>query len=238
VQANIRHDDASDYGNANTGLLSLGWRLNREWKLVAQGSTAFSAPSFSNIQYQKDPLKPEHSRDVELGLHWQRDAWLARATVFSQRQHDLIAFNADFQTVNVDHASNRGVELAVDGDTGFGKLGLDATFQNPRDDDNHVALARRARTVAAVNYRVPIAGWETGVWLHYTGARNDIDPVTFATVQAKARTVLGLSTSHALSPNWSIGLKADNLTGTHTPEVLGYTPPQTTVMFTVRGQWQ
>jgi vitamin B12 transporter len=238
VQANIRHDDASDYGNANTGLLSLGWRLNREWKLVAQGSTAFSAPSFSNIQYQKDPLKPERSRDLELGLHWQHAAWLARATVFSQRQHDLIAFNADFQTVNVDHASNRGVELALDGDTGYGKLGIDATFQSPRDDDNHVALARRARTVAAVNYRVPIAGWETGVWLHYTGVRNDIDPVTFATVQAKARTVLGLTTSHALSPDWSIGLKADNLTGTHTPEVLGYTPPQTTVMFTVRGQWQ
>jgi len=238
VQANLRHDDASDYGNANTGLLSLGCRVSPEWKLVAQGSTAFSAPSFSDIQYEAGPLKPERSRDLELGVHWQRAGWLARATLFSQRQHDLIAFNATFQTVNIDRSSNRGVELALDGDTGYGKLGLDATFQNPRNDDAHAQLARRARTVAAINYRVPVAGWETGVWLHYTGARPDLDPTTFATVQAKARTSLGLSASRALSPNWTLALKADNLTDRRTPEVLGYTPPQPTVQFALRGQWQ
>ena len=113
--------------------------------------------------------------------------------------------------------------------TGYGKLGFDATFQNPRDDDNHVALLRRARTVASVNYRVPVAGWEAGVWVHYTGARADGDPITFATVQAKARTVLDLTASHPLSANWTIGMKAANLTGIHTPEVLGYTPPPPTV---------
>ena len=238
IQANIRHDDASDYDTANTGLLSLGWRLGKEWTLVAQGSTAFSAPSFSDITYEKGPLTAEHSRDLELGVRWSHDGWLARATVFSQRQHDLIAFDANFQTINIDHASNRGVELIVDGDTGYGKVGVDATFQNPRDDDNHVALLRRARMVAAINYRVPVAGWEAGVWLHYTGARADGDPITFATVQARARTVLGLSATHALSPNWTIGVKASNLTDTHTPEVLGYTPPPPTVMLTLRGQWQ
>jgi len=238
VQANVRHDNADDYGGATTGLLSLGWRVGRDWKLVAQGSTAFSAPSFSNIQYQKDPLRPERSRDLELGVHWSHADWTARATVFSQRQRNLIAFTADFETVNLARATNRGVELEADGDTGYGKLGLDATFQNPRDEQNHVALARRARTVAAVNYRVPVLGWETGVWLHYTGARPDIDPVSFATVQARSRTALGLSASRALSPNWTLALKADNLTGTHTPEVLGYTAPQTTVTFSLRGQWQ
>ena len=240
VQANVRHDKADDYGSATTGLLSLGWRISPDWKLVAQGSTAFSAPSFSNIQYEipGHPLKAEHSRDLELGLHWQHAGWLARATWFSQRQHDLIAFTPTFQTTNIDHASNRGAELSVDGDTGYGKLGLEATLQRPRDDDKDAALARRARRVVALNYRVPVLGWETGVWLHYTGARPDLDPATFATVQARPRTSLGLSAQHALSPNWSVGLKADNLTGTHTPEVLGYTPPPRSVLATLRGQWQ
>lgn len=238
IQANVRHDDANDYGSANTGLLSLGWRLNPEWKLVAQGSTAFSAPSFSDIQYELAPLKPEHSRDLELGVHWNRAAWSGRATLFSQRQHDVIAFNAQFDAVNIDHASNRGVELALDGDTGFGRVGLDATFQNPRDDDHHTALLRRARTVVAANWRVPVAGWETGVWLHHTGPRPDGDPITFATVRARARTVLGLTATHALSPNWTIGVKADDLTGTRSPEVLGYTPPPRQVVVSLRGQWQ
>jgi len=238
VQANVRHDDASDYGNANTGLLALGWRLDREWKLVAQASTAFSAPSFSDIAFEKGPLKAERSRDFEAGVHWSRGDWLARATLFSQRQHDLIAFDANFNAVNIDHASNRGAELALEGDTGYGKVGLDATLQNARDDDTHAALLRRARTVVAANYRVPVLGWETGVWVQYTGRRADADPLTFATVQAKARTSLALTASRALSPNWSIGVKASNLTDTKVPEVLGYTPPQPTVIFSLHGQWQ
>ncbi len=238
VQANIRHDDANDYGNANTGLLALGWRITPAFKLVAQASTAFSAPSFSDIQYQAAPLAPERSRDIELGLHWHQAGWLARATVFSQRQHNLIAFTPDFQTINIDRATNRGIELMADGETGYGKLGVDVTFQNARDETHDTALLRRARTVASVNYRLPIMGWETGVWVRYNGVHADGDPVTFATVQAKARTTLGLSTQHALSPNWSIGAKADNVTNTKTPEVLGYTAPPRSVMLTLRGQWQ
>jgi outer membrane cobalamin receptor len=74
--------------------------------------------------------------------------------------------------------------------------------------------------------------------VRYNGRRADIDPVTFATVDAKARTTLGLSTQHALSTNWTIGAKIDNVFNTPTPEVLGYTPPKRTVLFTLRGNWQ
>jgi len=55
IQANIRHDDASDYGTANTGLLSLGWRLSPEWKLVAQGSTAFLRPELLGHHVREGP---------------------------------------------------------------------------------------------------------------------------------------------------------------------------------------
>ena len=240
VQANLRHDDADDYGSANTGLLALGWRLSPAWKVVGQVSTAFSAPSFSDLEFAAAPdsLKAERSRDIEFGVHWTGAGWLARATWFSQRQHDLVGFNAAFQTVNIGHSANRGIELAADGDTGYGKVGLDATFQDPRDTDTDTELTRRARTVVTASYRVPVFGWDTGAYLRYNGRRADIDPVTFATVQAKARTTLGLSTQHALSPNWRIGAKLDNVTNSHTPEVLGYTAPRRTLLLTLRGNWQ
>ena len=240
VQANIRHDDADDYGTANTGLLALGWRITPAWKIVGQVSTAFSAPSFSDLEFAAAPdaLKAEHSRDVEFGVHWTGAGWLARATWFSQRQHDLVGFNATFQSVNIGRASNRGVELAADGDTGYGKVGIDATFQDPRDTDSDTELTRRARTLVTASYRVPVFGWDTGAYFRYNGRRADVDPVSFATVEAKARTTLGLSTQHALTPNWTIGAKIDNVTNTRTPEVLGYTAPPRTVMFTVRGNWR
>ncbi|MFL6695583.1 MAG: TonB-dependent receptor plug domain-containing protein [Vitreoscilla sp.] len=240
VQANLRHDDADDYGSANTGLLALGWRITPAWKIVGQVSTAFSAPSFSDLEFAAAPdtLKAERSRDVEFGVHWTGAGWLARATWFSQRQRDLVGFDATFQTVNIGHSSNRGIELAADGDTGLGKLGLDATFQDPRDTDSDTQLTRRARTLVTASYRLPVLGWDTGAYVRYNGRRTDIDPVSFATVEAKARTTLGLSTQHALSTHWTIGAKVDNLTNTRTPEVLGYTAPRRTLLVTVRGNWQ
>ena len=241
LQANIRHDDADDYGSANTGLLALGWRITPAWKVVGQVSTAFSAPTFSDMEYAASPdaLKAEHSRDIEFGVHWTGAHWFARATWFSQRQHDLIGFDpVTFQSVNIGHSANRGIELAADGDTGYGKVGLDATFQDPRDTDTDTELTRRARTIVTASYRVPVFGWETGAYLRYNGRRADIDPVSFATVEAKARTTLGLSTQHALTPNWRIGAKLDNLFNSTAPEVLGYTPPKRTVLLTVNGNWQ
>jgi len=241
VQANLRHDDADDYGSANTGLLALGWRLTPAWKVVGQVSTAFSAPSFTDLEFAAAPgtLKAERSRDIELGVHWTGSGWLARATWFSQRQRELIGFDpVTFASINIGHSANRGVELAADGDTGLGKLGLDATFQDPRDTDTDKPLARRARTLVTASYRVPVFGWDSGAYLRYNGRRTDIDPVSFAAVQAKARTTLGLSMQHALSSHWTIGAKVDNVTNTRTPEVLGYTAPRRTVLFTLRGNWQ
>ena len=104
LQANIRHDDADDYGSANTGLLALGWRISPAWKVVGQVSSAFSAPSFSDIEFAVSPtsLKAEHSRAIEFGVHWTGASWLARATWFSQRQRNLIGFNEQFEAVNID----------------------------------------------------------------------------------------------------------------------------------------
>jgi vitamin B12 transporter len=240
VQANVRHDDADDFGSADTGLLALGWNVTPALKLVGQFSTAFSAPSFSDLEFAVSPdaLKPERSRELEFGAHWQGRGWLARATWFSQHQRDLIGFNSAFQSVNIGRASNRGIELAADGDTGAGRIGLDATFQNPRDGDTDTPLLRRPRTVVAASYRVPVMGWESGVYVRYAGRHLDADPVTFGNVEAKARTTLGLSTQHALSPNWTLGAKVDNVTNTRTPEVLGYTAPRREVLVTLRGAWQ
>src|SRR6201999_472836 len=118
VQANLRHDDPSDFAPATTGLLALGWKLSKEWKLVGQFSTAFSAPPFFAIESRAGQgltgqLKPEHSREVEFGVHYQHAGWMARATWFSQHQHDLIDYTSDpvtFESTafNVDHATNRG----------------------------------------------------------------------------------------------------------------------------------
>ena len=246
VQANLRHDDPSDFDPATTGLLALGWRVSPAWKVVGQLSTAFSAPPFFAIESRTgagltQPLRPERSRELELGVHYQHAGWLARVTWFSQHQHDLIDYTSDpvtFESTayNVAHATNRGVELGVDADTGYGKLGLDATFQNARGDGG-VPLERRPHTSLAANYRVALAGWQTGVYLHRMGPHHDYDPATFGDTTSRGRTTLGLSAERALSPNWSLGLKVDNVTNATAPVVVGYTAPPREVVATLRGSW-
>ena len=246
VQANVRHDDPSDFRSATTGLLALGWNVTKEWKLVGQFSTAFSAPPFFAIESRTgqdiaDQLKPERSRELEFGIHYSHAGWLARATWFSQHQHDLIDYVFDASTsistaYNVDRATNRGIELAVDGDTGYGKVGLDATFQNARADGG-VPLQRRPRTALAANYRVTVAGWEAGVYVNHMGPHHDFDPASFGDIKSRARTTLGLSAEHALAPNWFVGVKVDNATQSTAPVVYGYTAPPREVMGTLRGAW-
>ena len=246
VQANLRHDDPSDSAAATTGLLALGVNVTKAWKLVGQFSTAFTAPPFFAIeslagQGITTQLKPEHSRDVEFGVHYAHAGWLARATWFSQHQRDLIDYTYDPDTFistayNVDHATNRGLELAVDGDTGYGKLGIDGTFQNARADGG-VPLQRRPRAIVAVNYRVSVAGWETGVYVNRMGPHHDYNPADGGDVVSRARTTLGLSAEHALSPNWTLGLKVDNATNSTAPVAVGYNPPPREVLATLRGSW-
>ena len=240
VQANLRHDDAADYGKADTGLLALGWRLSPAWKIVGQVSTAFAAPAFIDQAYAVAgvALKPERSRDAEAGVRWSGAGWLARATFFSQHQKDLFVYTYPQGEANIGRAHNRGVELGADGSAGPGTLGVDATFQNPRDDVAGTGLLRRARTNASVNYRLPVLGWETVAYARYTGKRLDSDPVTFGTTTAPARTVVGLTASHPLSPNWTIAAKVDNLFDNRSPEAVGYNVPGLGVLFTLRGQWR
>jgi len=45
LQANIRHDDDSEFGGQNTGSLAYGYALTPQWRITAAGATSFRAPT-------------------------------------------------------------------------------------------------------------------------------------------------------------------------------------------------
>jgi outer membrane cobalamin receptor len=73
--------------------------------------------------------------------------------------------------------------------------------------------------------------------VQHTGPHHDYDPVSFGDTISRARTTLGLSAEHALSPNWTIGAKVNNLANSPAPVVYGYTAPPREVLGTLRGTW-
>ena len=51
LQANLRQDRNSQYGNATTGLLGYGYSLTDAWRATTSYSTAFKAPTFNDLYY-------------------------------------------------------------------------------------------------------------------------------------------------------------------------------------------
>jgi vitamin B12 transporter len=156
LQANLRHDNSSQYGGETTGTAAWGWAFAPGWRATASYGTGFKPPSFNDLYFpgfSNPDLVPEQSRNLEGGFRWngrlgEVDSE-ARVTAWRNRVRELIVFQCDASFVcapqNVDRATLSGVSLAFDGrwrDTSF-RASVD--LQDPEDDTTGNLLPRRAR---------------------------------------------------------------------------------------------
>ena len=155
VQANLRHDDSTQFGGRTTGALAWGYRVTPAWRVTASAGTAFKAPTFNDLYFpgfSNPDLRPETSRNVEAGIHWTERAgdatWQANAVGYRNRVEDLIVFgcDADFVCVprNVADATLRGVTLFGDLTWRDTVLHASLDLQSPTDASGRL-LPRRAR---------------------------------------------------------------------------------------------
>lgn len=219
VQANIRQDHYSDFGTANTGLFGYGYTINEAWRATASVSTAFKAPTFNDMYlplawgFSGNPnLKPEHSKDSEIGLHYAAGGQHLDAMYFDNRIRDLIATNATGTTViNINEARSDGFELGYAGQ--FNDTGVKAalTSQNPRDAETGQALLRRAKLFANLGVMQQLGAWKVGGEWQYSGTREDIDINTFARTTLASYNLFNLTANYDISKQFKLMLRADNL---------------------------
>ncbi len=236
VQAHARHDRSSAFGSASTGLLALGYRLAPGWKASLQASTGFSAPSFLDELFAAPAtsLKPERSRQAEAALQWRDGAASVRAALFVQRQRDRIGYDACFNAVNIARAKNQGLELMAQLPLGPGALNAELTVQDPRDATSDTPLKRRAKQSLALGWQGDVAGFSWRGAVRHTGHSLDTDPLTFGDARNPARTTLALGVARQIAPGWRLALAVDNATGSHRPEVLGYTAAPRSALLSVQ----
>ena len=227
LQANLRQDQNSQYGNAGTGLLGYGYTFNEAWRATASYSTAFRAPSFNELYYPgfgNANLKPEHARNTEAGLHYTVSGQHVDATYFDNRTRDLIdtvlvdPVNYVYQPLNVNAARTDGVELSYTGQ--FGDTGVKAalTSQNPRNLTIGKVLDRRAKLHGSIGVLQQLGAWQVGgEWLH-SGERAD-GAHTLASYN-----VVNLTAGYALDKKLRLSLRADNLTNQNDATAYGYNP--------------
>ena len=216
VQANIRHDDNSQYGSEATYSLAISQPMGQGWSTGVAHGTGFRAPSFNELYYPfygVATLKPEKSRNDEVFLRYQGEQFRSRLTVFRNEVKNLIQYDASiFAPNNIGEAQLQGVSLSLDGSLSPVHVGgnydyLDATDQSGLATDGR-KLARRAKHSGMVYFGVTQGTVQARAELQAVGSRYDN---AANTVQLAKYTLVNLSGSVKLSPELSLGLRINNL---------------------------
>lgn len=238
IQANLRQDRYSDFGQSNTGLLGYGYAINDVWRATASISTAFKAPTLNDLfypftnfgwgfSYAGNPnLQPEHSRNRELGLHYTDGTQHFDAAYFDNRISGLITGNnlPAFAMVNLGEARIDGTELSYAGQ--FGDTGIKAalTSQNPRTVGTGPVLTRRAKLHGNIGLSQQFGTWQVGGEWQYSDTRPDANLTTGTPVTLSSYNVINFTAGYSINKKLKLSLRADNLTNQNDAAAYGYNP--------------
>ncbi len=220
VQADVRHDRNSVYGNVNTGKLGWGWQASDAFSLRAMAGTAFRAPAFNDLYYPGygvASIRPERSRSVDLGARWQLGASRLDATLYRNRVSDLIGYQADPAACppgyptgcagNVARARLQGATLALAQRVAAWHFEVAIDFLDAKDAASGQRLPRRAPHQERLGAQWSQGAWAAAAQLLSVGARSEGDQV-----QAAYQT-LDLSGQFKLGGGWQLEARLNNATG-------------------------
>jgi len=213
-----RGDDHSEYGQHNTGRLTLGSRLG-DGRIYATYASAFKAPVFNELYYPfygNPDIKPEESTTGEIGyrLHG------FQASLYQTRVKNLIQSDPTTWTaVNVGRSKLEGMELEYHHAIGTWQLNTALTLQKTEDLDSGKQLIRRAEKKLQFSARGPLNEKTfIGVEANYTGPRFD-----YGDVELAAFTLLNLTGEYRLNKQWVLHGRIDNLLDEQYALANGYT---------------
>ncbi len=240
IQANVRRDQYSDFGGANSYYLGYGFDITEHWKATASYSDSFRAPSFDDLYYPisgNPSIQPERSHSIEAALQYASIALgVMRLSAFQTHYSNLI----DYQQVtpgiylaeNVGHAKVQGLEGSWSGHVGKTDVRASVTLQNPVDLDNDVDLVRRARRFGALTVNRSIAGWRVGGEWIVSGARED------SSGKLGGYGVVNLSARYNFTKAWYVAAQIQNLLNKDYETAYSYNSPRRGAYLTLGWQQQ
>jgi vitamin B12 transporter len=241
VQADLRRDDNSQFGRPTSGSFAYGYRVTPQSKVRAAYGTAFHAPSFNDLYYpgfSNAALQPERSRNLEAGLDYQSGAQRFSATLFDNRISDLIVFTfnpdtSEFRPENVAKARIRGLELAWQGRVLETQLRAKLTLQDPKAESTGFQLQRRAKRFGSLVANRGLGAWNVGAELVASGERFDSANESPAS-RLGGYAVVNLTVARALTPEWSLEARWNNVANRDYELVQGFNTPGSNVFVSVK----
>ncbi|RYF32412.1 MAG: TonB-dependent receptor, partial [Comamonadaceae bacterium] len=218
LQLHARRDDDSEFGGKTTGSAAYGFAITPQWRVTASVGTAFRVPTLYQrfSEYGVDTLKPESSRNAEVGLRYADGGTAAGIVLYRNRVNNLITFDGSARGCaslfgcyrNTARAVYQGATLTASQNFGDVTLRASADFQDPRDLDTGNLLARRSRQHGIVGADWRVAGWTLGAEVQTSGYRYD-DAANKR--RLGGYTLLNLSASTKITPQWTFLARIDNV---------------------------
>ena len=214
-----RTDDNEQYGRHNTWSAASGLDIDDNHNVRLSYGTGFKAPTFLDLYYpgyENPDLKPEESKNLELGFAGRYTGWDWSLNLYRNKIKNLIACQSAFSSCKPDNtdAEIRGVEVALGLETG--PLHHDVSFDYTQAEDKNDGdqqLLRRAKQKASWLTQVQLGPVDLSTELLYVGKRDDKNFSSFPAerVELGSYTLINLGASYGVTPQLTLGGRIDNL---------------------------
>ncbi|ANB01027.1 TonB-dependent receptor domain-containing protein [Ectothiorhodospira sp. BSL-9] len=249
VSGSLRLDDNEAFDSETTGQIAWGYQFTEEVRSWVSFGTAFKAPTFNELYFPftvyqggfsysgNSELEPEKSETYEVGLRYDAGPRFLSATLF-ESQIDNLIINTGFDPMrpeNVREARIRGLELEGGLRQGGWMASAAYTHLQPEDRDSGTQLQRRSRNTLRLDVDRELSVFTVGGTLLVEGGRYDQQGEQN---RVGGYEVLGLRASYAMTEEWTLRAKVDNVFDREYEVVRDYNQPGRAFFVTLNYQQQ
>lgn len=149
VQANIRHDNYSDFDDETTYNLGVAYHLAPNLRAGVNYAKGYRVPTFNDLYWpgsENPGLKPETSDNYEAFLEYATSLQLTRVTGYRNKVEDLLTYKSQFdsegqwiggRTENIEKAKVEGVTLTSDWNINDYLFGLSYDYQKAKNNSGN-----------------------------------------------------------------------------------------------------
>ncbi|MGP5311285.1 TonB-dependent receptor plug domain-containing protein [Psychrobacter faecalis] len=209
VQANLRFDDNSQYGNQTTYNLGGAYHINPNLRIGTSYAKGFRAPTFNEIYpgYGGDPdLKPETSDNYEIFAEYNDTLQSTRLTGYHNEVDDLIAYLNGTAT-NINAAKTKGISLTSDWVVNDYLFGGSYDYQQAKDSDDGKFLAFRPEHSGLIYTGYRLSNLDIRAEVEYVGKR-----YSSSYDELDNYTLLNISGNYHINPNLILSSRLNNIT--------------------------
>lgn len=246
INGSARRDEHERFGGHNTGSLTLTYPLADSLRAYGTVASAYKAPTaeqlfslgftgfceddgdfdfddFGPCFVGNPALQPEKSKQREIGLRWQIAQNHTITTNFYDNEiRDLITNDFAFPNnyINLNRARIKGFELTAQGKHGIFNYQINANSLKAKDDNGDDLLRRPRGGLNALLILQPSSRWSVGTEVVARSHAKDFG--NLGAERVPGYTLVNLLGQWKVTPQLTLGLRADNLTDKQYAQVIGF----------------